>query len=92
MDTYLRECEGEHVSSTRNTTALSSFSERLVCTFLGYGASQATVNVEQTSYDIETLYKGLWNICAKDDFRGKVRVHKQNGQLLLIRERKRRTR
>lgn len=88
MQQYLEACDDEHVSSTRNTTELSSFAERLVKTFLSFGASQATVNTHMTKFDIETLYKGLWNICAKDAFRGRVRVHKQNGQLLLIRERK----
>ncbi|MBP3883993.1 MAG: hypothetical protein J6D54_03520 [Olsenella sp.] len=88
MDQYLEPFDGA-VSNTRNTTKLSRFSERLVRTFLNYHAAEANVSVHLTEYDIETLYKGLWNVCAKDDFRGLVRVHKQDGHLLLIREQRR---
>lgn len=80
----------EPVTLTRNSTELSRFSESIVRTFLDYRATEARVRHEQTAYDLETLYQGLRNVCKKVAFRGLVRVHKQNGTLILLRERKER--
>lgn len=78
----------EPVTLTRNATELSRFSEKVVRTFLDYRATEARVRHEQTDYDLETLYQGLRNVCKKVAFKGVVRVHKQNGTLILLRERK----
>lgn len=87
MERYLIPGDGSDISTTRNATDLSRFCERLVRTFLGYKATSATVVVERTGYDIETLYKSLWGVCARKEFIGKVDVHKQDGQLMLVRRR-----
>lgn len=78
----------EPVTLTRNATELSRFSERIVVTFLRYRASEARVRHEQAGYDFDTLYRGLRNVCKKSAYKGLVRVHKQNGKLILLRERK----
>lgn len=77
----------EPITMTRNATALSRFSERIVVTFLNYRATEARIRHENTDYDLETLYQGLRNVCKKNAFKDVVRVHKQNGQLILIRSR-----
>lgn len=78
-----------HVTDTRNATELSRLCEGLVRTFVRNDADKASVSVHLTAYDIDTLYKGLWGTCAKARYRGVVRVHKQDGMLILIRERRR---
>lgn len=77
----------EPITLTRNATELSRFSEKIVVTFLGYRASEARIRHEKTDYDLDTLYQGLRNVCKKNAFRDVVRVHKQNGTVILIRER-----
>jgi hypothetical protein len=76
----------EPVTMTRNATALSRFSEKLVLAFLRYHASEARVRHEDTEYDLDTLYQGLRRVCGKSAYRGVVRIHKQNGTLILLRE------
>ena len=80
----------EPITMARNSTELSRFSESIVRTFLEYRATEARIRHEDTAYDLETLYQGLRNVCKKVAFKGVVRVHKQNGTLILLRERKER--
>jgi len=87
MERYLSDYAGG-VADTRNATDLSRFCRRLVDAFAGMPSERASVNVELTGFAFEALYKGLWNVCARDGYRGRVRVHKQDGILLLIKERR----
>ena len=91
MEAFLTPGDGSDVSTTRNSTKLSRFCEQLVKTFLGYKAESATVAIEKTEWDMETLYKGLWNVCARKEFRSLVDAHRQDGQLMLVRRRQGRT-
>jgi hypothetical protein len=75
-----------HVTMTRNGTELSRLSERLVTTFVRYGAAVARVKHEMTDYDLETLYAGVRRVCKKTAYRDGVAVHKQNGKIILIRK------
>ncbi len=86
MSDYLAPCD-EHVTLTRNGTELSRFSEGLLVSFLRYGASHAVVRHEMSPFAIEKLYSGLRNVCAKNDYRGLAKVHRQNGKLILVRMR-----
>ena len=85
MDPYLSPYEGR-ARSTRNATELSRFCDELLATFLSHGASMASVRVDLAPYGADALYKGLWNACSKKDYRRKVAVHKQDGELILIRK------
>ena len=83
---FLAPCD-EHVSLTWYGTELSRFSEGLLVSFLRYGASHAVVRHEMSPFAIEKLYSGLRNVCAKNDYRGLAKVHRQNGKLILVRMR-----
>lgn len=84
VDDLLAPCD-EPITLRRNSTKLSKFSEDIVLTFLRYQPAQAVVRHELTEYGIDALYQGLRNVCKKNDFKGLVRVRKQNGKLILIR-------
>lgn len=84
MENYLDDCP-DPVSLRRNTTSLSEFAERLMLAFLEGNAPKAYVKHESSPYDLETLYKGLYNVSRKNDFKPLVRVHKQNGKIILLR-------
>ena len=89
VDGYLSPYEGR-LKSTRNATELSRFCDELVATFLSHGASMASVRVDLAPYGADALYKGLWNACSKKDYTRRVSVHKQDGELLLIRKKEKR--
>lgn len=78
----------EPITMTRNATERSRYCENIVRTFLRYKASEARIKHEVSQYDLETLYQGLRNVCEKSDFKGVVKVHKQNDTLILLREKK----
>lgn len=84
MEHYLDDCT-DPVSLRRNTTSLSKFSENLVIAFLDSCATKAYVRHESCPFDFETLYKGLYNVSRKKDFRGLVMVHRQEGRIMLVR-------
>lgn len=86
MREYLDECH-EPVSLRRNSTELSEFSEALVAAFLDGGAPKAYVRHEKAPHGFEELYRGLYNVTRKKAFRAFVRVHKQNGRIILVRRR-----
>lgn len=73
------------VPSTRNGTELSRFCDRLMARFVELGASQAKVAVEMTGFGADALYKGLWNASNKREFMGRVTVRKSDGQIVLMR-------
>lgn len=87
MEQYLDDCT-DPVSIRRNTTNLSKFAEELVIAFLRGNAPKAYVRHESAPFDFETLYKGLYNVSRKNDFKRVVRVHKQEGKIMLLRCRK----
>lgn len=87
MQQYLDDCT-DPVSIRRNTTSLSKFSEELVIAFLKGNAPKSYVRHEAAPFDFETLYKGLYNVSRKNDFKQLVRVHKQEGKIMLLRCRK----
>ena len=76
----------EPITMTRNATERSRYCEEIVRTFLRYRASEARIRHELSEFDLEALYQGLRNVCEKNDFKGVVKVHKQNDTLILIRE------
>lgn len=84
MDSLLEPSE-EPIRVVRNPTELSEFCETLVRTFLGYKAVQAKVHWQDTKWNIDEFYKGLRNVCQKNDYKHLVRVHKQQQELVLIR-------
>ena len=84
MEQYLDEFD-DIVSNRRNATELSKFSEALIMTFIKNKATRASVRVSETPYELETLYKSLYNISRKSGFMGLVRVHKQDEQIILLR-------
>lgn len=84
MEKYLDDCN-DAVSLRRNSTRVSRFSEALITTFLSYGASKSYVRYAETPFDYEALYRGLYNVSQKNDFKGLVKVHKQNGKIILLR-------
>ena len=75
----------EPISSTRNGTPLSRYSEAIIKTFIRYGAQEAMIKVEFAEYSFNELYESLRNHCRKKHFMKIVRVHKQNGKLFLLR-------
>lgn len=87
MEHYLDDCT-DPVSLRRNATSLSKFSEELVIAFLKGCAPKAYVRHEACPFDFETLYKGLYNVSRKNDFKNLVRVHRQEGKIMLLRCRK----
>jgi hypothetical protein len=87
MEQYLDDCT-DPVSIRRNTTTLSKFCEELVITFIKNNAVKAYVRHELAPFDFETLYKGLYNVSRKNDFKRLVKVHKQEGKIMLLRCRK----
>lgn len=88
MREFLEECN-DPVSLKRNSTELSGFSESMVVAFLSSGAQKAYVRHEKAPYGFEALYRGLYNVTRKKAFEGAVRVHKQNGRIVLVRRRSR---
>lgn len=87
MEHYLDDCT-DLVSLRRNTTSLSKFSEELVIAFLKHNVVKAYVRHEDAPFDFETLYKGLYNVSRKNDFKSLVKVHRQEGKIMLLRCRK----
>ena len=85
-ETYLENYEGP-VGDLRNPTDTSKQCEDLVKTFLRNGADMATVRTERIGVDPEKLYKSLWGVTRKNDYRHRVSVHKQEQSILLIRMR-----
>lgn len=75
----------EPISSTRNGTTLSRFSESIIRTFLSSNANEARVRVELTDYSSDQLYEGLRKVTRKNDFKNRLIVHKQNGKIVLLR-------
>lgn len=75
-----------NVTHTRNGTELSRFCEQLVRTFLDYRAIRAMVHWQKTNYSLDMMYSGLRNTCKKNEYRKVVAVHKQNDELILIRQ------
>lgn len=76
----------EPPTMTRNGTELSRYSEAIVRTFLTYGAEQAQVRLDIARYDLDELYEGMRKVCRKNDYKNFVRIHKQNGKLMLLRK------
>lgn len=76
----------EPVTLTRNGTPLSRYSEGIVRAFVANRADEAVVLHEKTPYTAAVLYEGLRNVAKKMDYRGLVRVHKQDGKVILIRK------
>lgn len=84
-DDYLEDFAGR-VCSTSGATSMSRFCNELIAAFVDSGAPVARVAEEKTAFDSDALYKGLWNASCKSDFKGSVRVHRQDGMLLLVRK------
>lgn len=74
------------LTSTRNPTPLSRLCEGLVKTFVTYRAMSAKVNVEATGYSLDDLYQGLYSITRRKSIHPLVQVHKQDGELILIKK------
>lgn len=87
MESYLDDYN-EPISTRRRSTELSRFAERLAAAFMASGASTARVRHEQTEYTCERLYKGLYNVSQKKRFKGALLVHKQDGDIVLIRRKR----
>ena len=75
------------LSTTRNGSELTELCEKLVITFIRNGASNARVRKEEIGYGFSDLYSGLYNICRRKAFKELVLVHRQNGDVFLIRKR-----
>lgn len=69
----------------RNSTARSRLSARILAYFLHYHADSATVEWRRTAYQIDELYKGLWNASQKPPYKGRVQVSMRDDQLILKR-------
>lgn len=76
----------ESIAISRNQTNRSVFAERLVDTFIKYGAAAATVNWQQTDYSLDELHRGLWNVSQKEPYKHMVRVTKRGEKLILLRK------
>lgn len=76
---------GGDLGITRNATARSKLSARILTYFLKYRAESATVDWRRTGYGMRELYKTLWNTCQKPPYKGRVRVSMREDQLILIR-------
>lgn len=74
------------LSSTRHPTSLSRLCEGLIKTFVTYKAMSAKVNVKATGYELEELYQGLYSITRRKSIKPLVRVHKQDGEIILIKK------
>ena len=88
LEDLLVPCD-EPITDTRNATPLSRLSEGIVRSFLENRADSATVRHDMTEYGLDELYEGVRRVCKKNDFKGLVRAHKQNGKLVLLRGGKR---
>lgn len=71
--------------SHKSPTTGSRYAERLILTFLDYGASKARVRVEDTPYGLDELYELCRRVCRKKDFIKEVAVSKNDGRLLVYR-------
>lgn len=76
----------EPPTMTRNGTPLSRYSESIVRTFLTYGAEQAQVRLDLAEYGLEELYEGMRKVARKNDYKHLVKVHRQNGKIMLLRK------
>lgn len=85
MQDFLEPFEGQ-ISSTRNGTPLSALCEKLLATFVRNKAEVATVRCDKCGYESEVMYRCLWQLSRKDSWKHDVIVHKQNGDVLLIRK------
>ena len=85
MQDFLEPFDGL-VSSTRNGTQLSALCEKLLATFVRNKAEVATVRCDKCGYEPEAMYRCLWQLARKDDWKRSVTVHTQNGDVLLIRK------
>lgn len=72
-------------SIARNSTERSVLAENLVVAFLRNRAVSATVRWERSGYELENLYKGLWNTCQKEPYKHLVTVSMRNDKLILKR-------
>lgn len=74
------------LSTTRNTTELSQYCESIVRTFISKKRPHARIVFEKADYDHDALYKGIKSVCRRNEFKNCVSIHKQNGQLILLRK------
>lgn len=72
----------EPIPSHKSPTQGSLYAERLIITFLKFGAAEASVRVKETPYELDELYELCRRVCRKKYFMKKVTVSKNNGQLL----------
>lgn len=76
----------ETLSTSKHKTRLSHLCESLVFTFIKNKADKARVCAERIQgFEHEELYHGLYTICRRKSLNNLVRVHKQNGQIILVR-------
>ena len=87
MEKLLEPFDGP-IRSTRNGTELSALCEKLVASFVANRASAAKVRCDRCGYGADEMYKCLWQITGKRDWKDLVKVHKQDGDVLLVRKAK----
>lgn len=86
MSLDLVEEHGGEVRDTSNGTPLSAECDRIIRCFLASGWKVGNVRWDRTEWDRRTLYRGLWEASRKTAFRGRLRVHAQEGLVLLVKE------
>jgi len=71
---------------SRNATPRSRLCHDLIGRFLASGMHAARVSpILCEELGVGSLYRGLWNACQNGAVHGRVRVHRQNGAVLLLR-------